>query len=301
MSQSSCPSPGPKQTNIQTYHQRHKTHSLELSFKGKPREQGKWDCAVFFGSPKDFWSMVFKRQVTFSWKMAHSGSLDPVFLLPLSIWKILDFLGSGLDEKGEGGAVPAAGVPGRLASPGKDRPTPLHPVRGLRALPRGRRIPSGNNKCWRILWRGLWLPHCHPLGPLEPYQGGQSTMLHITLLCILVPVDTVEFCCLHSDNHALPLLHVTAGDLKTLAQICWSSHSEVMGILSCISHRGNWSMQRSFIQGSGAADNGEEGLHTPVIFLTSHPNIHEFSYWVLVSLNLWLPLILKSQDTKPDS
>lgn len=90
---------------------------------------------------------------------------------------------------------------------------------------------------------------------------------------------------------------------QTLAQICWSSHSEVMGILSCISHRGNWSTQRSFIQGSGAADNGEEGLGTPVIFLTSHPNIHEFSYWVLVSLNLWLPLItvlLKSQDTKPD-
>lgn len=93
-------------------------------------------------------------------------------------------------------------------------PPPLHPVRGLRALPRGRRTPSGNNKCWRILWRGLWLPPCHPLGPLEPCQGEQSTMLHITLLCILVPVNTVEFCCLHSDNHVLPLLHVTAGDLK---------------------------------------------------------------------------------------
>lgn len=124
VSQSSCPLPGPKQTNIQTYHQRHKIHSLELSFKGKPQEQGKTRlCCVLWLSQR-FLKHGVQRQVTFSWKMAHSGSLSPVFLLPLSIWTILDFLGSGLDEKGEGGAVPATGVPGRLASPGKDRPTP---------------------------------------------------------------------------------------------------------------------------------------------------------------------------------
>ena len=61
-------------------------------------------------------------------------------------------------------------------------------------------------------------------------------------------------------------------------------------------------MQRSFIQGSGTAGEGGRRLGTPVIFLTSHPNIDEFSYLILVSSKLPLsPItVLKSQDTKPD-
>ena len=108
--------------------------------------------------------------------------------------------------------------------------------------------------------------------------GTESHALHHTPLyhgafvqAPTVPVDTVYFCCFCADNAWL-LLSVTAGDLKMLAQICWSSHSEVVGVLSYISRRGNWSIQGSFIQRSGAAGEGGECF----------PEFSSQHHWVLI-------------------
>jgi len=186
------------------------------------------------------------------------------------------------------------GVLGSLAPLGKDRPPHLHPLIGL-TLPTGRRTQNGNNKGWRILRRELWLPHCHPLGPLEPLQGGQSTMPRITHLCVLVPVDIFLLPPFWQSCIVTTCWMWQLGISKCLPEsVDPHTLSEVMGILSYISHRGNCSMQRSFIQGSGAAGNGGECLgRYPSYF----PDFSSQRPWVLI-LN---PCFLKAPTVSNNS
>lgn len=123
-------------------------------------------------------------------KDAHTGR-NPVFLLPRSIWIPPDFLRPGLDEKEEGGTAPptAAYSTALLFLARTGLPQPI----GLVELgPQAGWTQSGNNKGWGVPRRGLRLPRCHPLGPLELRAGAKHHFPHHTPMLLGPAIEYIS-------------------------------------------------------------------------------------------------------------
>lgn len=197
--------------NQKSYHQRHKTHMT--------RPHGTGSGAAIPGC-QNTWHLTGKL---FSHGNQHT-------LEALTLWFFFPFLPghpwflkarTGW-EKGQRDCTRNIGVLGSLLSP------TLQSLIGLLELClQAGQTQSGNNKGWGapchplVPQRGLCLPCCHPLSPLERWGWARAPfpMPHTSAYWYL------QMQCLSVASLLTVTLNCDKQGLKILAPICWSSHS----------------------------------------------------------------------------